>query len=74
MIYLDNAATTFPKPEQVIESMSEFMRTTMANPGRSGHKMATETNKKMLETRIKLAALIGADLCAKKDRALTTQR
>lgn len=61
MIYLDNAATTFPKPEQVIESMSEFMRTTMANPGRSGHKMATETNKKMLETRIKLAALIGAE-------------
>lgn len=61
MIYLDNAATTFPKPDQVIESMSEFMRTTMANPGRSGHKMATETNKRMLETRMKLAKLIGAE-------------
>lgn len=61
MIYLDNAATTFPKPEKVIESMSEFMRTTMANPGRSGHKMAMETNKKMLETRMKLAKLIGAE-------------
>lgn len=60
MIYLDNAATTFPKPEQVIERMSDFMRHTMANPGRSGHKMAMETNKNILETRIKLASLIGA--------------
>ena len=41
--------------------MSAFMQTTMANPGRSGHKMATETNKKMLETRMKLASLIGAE-------------
>ncbi len=61
MIYLDNGATTFPKPERVIEEMSRFMRETMANPGRSGHKMATETNRRILETRIKLARLIGAE-------------
>lgn len=61
MIYLDNAATTFPKPETVIDTMSDFMKNTMANPGRSGHKMAIETNKKILEARIKLARLIGAD-------------
>lgn len=60
MIYLDNAATTFPKPNTVIDSMSDFMRTTMANPGRSGHKMSTQTNKMILETRMKLAKVIGA--------------
>lgn len=61
MIYLDNAATTFPKPPEVISGMSAFMTTTMANPGRSGHQMATDTNKAMLESRMKLARLIGAD-------------
>lgn len=61
MIYLDNGATTFPKPIQVIEEMSTFMKETMANPGRSGHKMATQTNKRILETRMKLARVIGAD-------------
>lgn len=45
MIYLDNSATTFPKPESVIEAISGFMRNTCANPGRSGHKMAQETNR-----------------------------
>ena len=61
MIYLDNSATTFPKPIEVIEEMSTFMKETMANPGRSGHKMATQTNKRILETRMKLARVIGAD-------------
>ncbi|MDO4711409.1 MAG: aminotransferase class V-fold PLP-dependent enzyme [Peptostreptococcaceae bacterium] len=61
MIYLDNAATTFPKPGSVIEKMSEFMKNTMANPGRSGHKMAVDTNKEILETRIRLSRLIGAE-------------
>lgn len=60
MIYLDNAATTFPKPPIVIDTMCEFMKTTMANPGRSGHKMSTETNKEILVARMKLARLIGA--------------
>ncbi len=39
-IYLDNAATSFPKPESVYRAMDEFARTKMANPGRSGHTMA----------------------------------
>ncbi len=60
MIYLDNAATTFPKPKSVLDAMYAFMETTMANPGRSGHRMAMETNKRILETRIKLASVIGA--------------
>lgn len=61
MIYLDNAATTFPKPSIVIEKISEFMTTTMANPGRSGHKMAMDTNKEVLFARLKLAELIKTD-------------
>jgi cysteine desulfurase / selenocysteine lyase len=40
MIYLDNAATSFPKPESVYQAMDRFARTSLANPGRAGHKMA----------------------------------
>jgi len=39
-IYLDNAATTFPKPESVYQAMDRFARQSLANPGRAGHKMA----------------------------------
>ncbi|WP_028829328.1 aminotransferase class V-fold PLP-dependent enzyme [Proteocatella sphenisci] len=59
MIYLDNSATTFPKPESVIEAMSEFMRTTCANPGRSAHKMAQETNREILMARMELSQMLG---------------
>jgi cysteine desulfurase/selenocysteine lyase len=38
--YLDNAATSFPKPEAVYQAMDRFARTSLANPGRAGHKMA----------------------------------
>src|SRR5436190_15314192 len=40
MIYLDNAATSFPKPELVYQAMDRFARSSLANPGRAGHKMA----------------------------------
>jgi cysteine desulfurase family protein len=40
MIYLDNAATSFPKPEEVYRALDRFARTDLANPGRAGHKMA----------------------------------
>jgi cysteine desulfurase/selenocysteine lyase len=38
--YLDNAATSFPKPEPVYQAMDRFARSSVANPGRAGHKMA----------------------------------
>lgn len=38
--YLDNAATSFPKPETVYQAMDRFARSSLANPGRAGHKMA----------------------------------
>jgi cysteine desulfurase / selenocysteine lyase len=40
MIYLDNAATSFPKPEVVYQTLDRFARTSLANPGRAGHRMA----------------------------------
>jgi cysteine desulfurase/selenocysteine lyase len=40
MIYLDNAATSFPKPEAVYQTLDRFARHSLANPGRAGHKMA----------------------------------
>ena len=40
MIYLDNAATSFPKPEAVYQALDAFARHDLANPGRAGHKMA----------------------------------
>src|SRR6201996_3552015 len=40
MIYLDNAATSFPKPEGVYQTLDAFARSQLANPGRAGHKMA----------------------------------
>ncbi|MCX7701204.1 MAG: aminotransferase class V-fold PLP-dependent enzyme, partial [Gemmataceae bacterium] len=40
MIYLDNAATSFPKPESVYQALDRFARTSLANPGRTSHRMA----------------------------------
>jgi cysteine desulfurase family protein len=43
--YLDNAATSFPKPESVYAAMDRCARTQLANPGRAGHKMAIEAER-----------------------------
>src|ERR1700751_3361962 len=40
MIYLDNAAPSFPKPEAVYQALDAFARHSLATPGRAGHKMA----------------------------------
>ena len=40
MIYLDNAATSYPKPPQVIRAVAGTMEKLGANPGRSGHRLA----------------------------------
>jgi cysteine desulfurase/selenocysteine lyase len=45
MIYLDNAATSFPKPEVVYETLDRFARTSLANPGRAGHRMAVAAER-----------------------------
>jgi cysteine desulfurase family protein len=45
MIYLDNAATSFPKPEPVYQALDRFARSALANPGRSSHRMAKEAER-----------------------------
>ena len=69
MIYLDNAATSWPKPESVYQTMDEFLRTKAGNPGRGGHSMAIAASETVEETRLLLARLINA---ADKDRVIFT--
>lgn len=61
MIYLDNAATSFPKPEQVCNEMINCMKNYCANPGRSSHKMAIEADMKIMETREAIARLFNME-------------
>jgi cysteine desulfurase/selenocysteine lyase len=58
-IYLDHAATSFPKPAAVCRRMNEVMRRIGANPGRSDHKLARKANQIITETRERIAALFG---------------
>ncbi|MGB4270555.1 MAG: aminotransferase class V-fold PLP-dependent enzyme [Spirochaetota bacterium] len=51
MIYLDNAATSYPKPQSVINAVTECLQNYCANPGRSGHRLAIEAARKVFEAR-----------------------
>ncbi len=51
MVYFDNGATTFPKPDVVYDSIMTAMKEYGANPGRSGHKMALKASRGIYETR-----------------------
>lgn len=57
LIYLDNAATSFPKPEVMHDRMSHFFRTCGVNPGRSGCDMALQAEAMVEGTRRKLTDL-----------------
>ena len=57
-IYLDNAATTFPKPESVYERVNEFQRSYAVNAGRGQYKAAKTASDMIADTRKKLAALV----------------
>lgn len=59
MIYLDNAATSFPKPERVIAAISRYCREIGANPGRASHRLAQEASAVVAGTRRLLAELLG---------------
>lgn len=57
MIYLDNAATTFPKPQSVLRAVGEAMSLYGANPGRGGHSMTLKAGRKVFEARNSLAEM-----------------
>ena len=60
MIYLDNAATSFPKPPSVLRAMTEVLREYGANPGRGGHKLALQAGRTVEKCREAAANLLGA--------------
>ena len=57
IIYFDNSATSFPKPEEVYKASEKAMRIYGANPGRGGHRMAVEASKEIFKVREKVANL-----------------
>ncbi len=59
MIYLDNAATSWPKAPGVIEAMAEAMRTAGGNPGRSGHRLSVAAARLVYDAREDLARFFG---------------
>ncbi len=59
VIYFDNAATSFPKPQCVSEAVMHYMTKIGANPGRSGHKMSVEAGRIVFKARKSIAALFG---------------
>lgn len=61
IIYFDNAATTFPKPESVIKAQEKFYREIGGNPGRSGHALSVKAGEIIEEAREAIADLINAD-------------
>src|SRR3972149_4937092 len=69
MIYLDNAATSWPKPESVYRAMDEFMRNSGGNPGRGGHSMSIAASRAIDDARLRMAQLINAP---HKDRVIFT--
>jgi cysteine desulfurase family protein len=58
MTYLDNAATSFPKPEETLQYLSHFVSSVGGNPGRSGHPLSIEAARIIFQAREKLTAFI----------------
>ena len=61
MIYVDNGATTFPKPKIVTDKIMECSLGYAGNPGRSGHKLAMKMDLEIYETREKICKLINGN-------------
>jgi len=61
LIYLDNAATSDPKPAEVIAAMSACLGESNANPGRGAHRRAVAAARIVYEARVRLADLLGVD-------------
>ncbi len=59
VVYLDNSATSFPKPPEVYAFMDRFHRSHGVNPGRSGYDLCVEAGDLVVETRRLLADFFG---------------
>lgn len=61
MIYLDNAATSFPKAPTVAPAITKFINEDAANPGRAGHRMAVAAEQMLDDVRLKLTRFFDGD-------------
>lgn len=61
MIYLDNSATTFPKPKSVQDAVNYSMKYYAANPGRSGHKLSLKASEEIFLARKTAAEFFNAE-------------
>ncbi|MDR0817033.1 MAG: aminotransferase class V-fold PLP-dependent enzyme [Clostridiales Family XIII bacterium] len=70
-IYLDNAATSYPKPGSVIDAVNEAMLNA-GNPGRSGHALSLWSGRAIESARINVAAIFGEQNASRIVFALNT--
>lgn len=68
MIYLDSAATTYPKPQNVYASVSDALRRYSFNSGRGGYRQSVDAAEKIFDVRIKLAEMFN---CSEQNIAFT---
>lgn len=61
MIYLDNGATSFPKPLSVRQNVDISLKKFSANPGRSGHSLSLRAAKEIFECRKRLKKLFNVN-------------
>lgn len=61
LIYLDNAATSWPKPPEVAAAMAAYLAESGGNPGRSGHRLSIAAGRAVLEAREAVASLFNVD-------------
>ena len=60
-IYLDHAATSYPKPPAVVSAMADCMKYRGGNPGRGAHRLSLEAAKEIYTCREVAARLLGAE-------------
>ena len=59
MIYLDNAATSWPKPPEVLKAMTDVLERAGGNPGRSGHRLSIVAARAIYDARESIADFFG---------------
>ena len=68
MIYLDNAATTYPKPPNVYSAVNETLKRYSFNSGRGGYSQSVSAAEKIFDVRVKLGKMFN---CGEQDIAFT---
>jgi cysteine desulfurase family protein len=61
LMYFDNAATSWPKPEEMMLAMDRYQRVVGGSPGRSAHRLSIEAGRIIMEARESLARLFGTE-------------